>query len=104
MPSCCIGIPTQWEIAHQILKTYSQLLILWSMNIDLDHPDEEESEALIALLEELDTIDECSAEAGLNRYSINDNNGGRIELITLQERQLPLLLRLIQLLSPFKAP
>lgn len=35
---------------------------------------------LIQLLEELDDIDETSREASLNKQSIGDNNGGRIEL------------------------
>jgi hypothetical protein len=49
---------------------------------------EDEGEALMQLLEELDNIDEDAEEAPLNRCSISDNNGGRIELIK-RPRQKP---------------
>lgn len=48
-----------------------------------DQPEkqEDEGEALTQLLEELDNINENSEDAPLNKYSINDNKGGRIELM-----------------------
>ena len=46
----------------------------------LEH-EEDAGETLIQLLEELGNIDEDSKEAPLNKLSIDDNNGGRIELL-----------------------
>ncbi|MGH2478672.1 MAG: hypothetical protein ACRDHW_03315 [Ktedonobacteraceae bacterium] len=71
------------------------------MSTDPEQTDEE-TDALIALLEELDAIDECSAEAQLNTYSISDNNGGRIALIKQWKPKflaIPLLARLLPFLK-----
>jgi hypothetical protein len=46
----------------------------------LEH-EKDAGETLIQLLEELDNIDEDSTEAPLNKLSIDDNNGSRIELL-----------------------
>lgn len=59
---------------------------------------EDESETLMQLLEELDAINENTEEASLNRDSIDDNNGGRIELIQRLARKSPAFLFLRRLL------
>lgn len=63
---------------------------------------EEDAEALIALLEELDDIDERAADAQSNKCSISDNNGGRIDLIRMREQHFPLPSFLAWLLPIFK--
>lgn len=71
------------------------------MSIEPEQTDEE-TDALIALLEELDAIDESSVEAQLNTYSISDNNGGRIALIKPWQQKfsaMPLLARLLPFLK-----
>jgi hypothetical protein len=66
------------------------LLIIWTINTNSQHSphseddpqpelSEDESETLMQLLEELDNIDEDTDEAPLNKCSMDENNGGRIE-------------------------
>jgi hypothetical protein len=59
---------------------------------------EDEGETLIQLLEELDNIDEGSEEAAINKFSISDNNGGRIELMKRQTHKLSAFLFLRRLM------
>lgn len=73
------------------------------MSTDPEQTDEE-TNALIALLEELDAIDESSAEAQLNTSSISDNNGGRIALIKPWQQKFSALPLLTRLLSFLKKP
>lgn len=60
---------------------------------------DEEGDTLIALLEELDAINMHAPDAELNRHSIDDNNGGRIELMRRQWRVLPAFIFLRRLRS-----
>jgi hypothetical protein len=55
-------------------------------------------EALIELLEELDAINQDPDKSPLNKYSMDDNNGGRIEFIQRLTRKLPVFLFLRRLL------
>jgi hypothetical protein len=71
------------------------------MSTEQEQP-EEETEALITLLEELDAIDERAADAQSNKCSISDNNGGRIDLIRIREQQFPFPSFLAWLLPIFK--
>ena len=71
------------------------------MSTEQEQP-EEETEALIALLEELDAIDERAADAQSNKCSISDNNGGRVELIRIREQRFPFPPFLAWLLPIFK--
>lgn len=41
---------------------------------------DDKDKPLAELMDELDAVDENSAEAELNESTISDNNGGRIEL------------------------
>ena len=62
---------------------------------------EDEGEALIRLLEELEDIDESSEDAALNKCSMSDDNGGRIELMRRLVERLPVFLFLRRLLYAF---
>ena len=53
---------------------------------------DDEGEALIELLEELDAINQDPDKSPLNKYSMDDNNGGRIEFIQRLARRLPAFL------------
>jgi hypothetical protein len=59
---------------------------------------EDEGETLIQLLEELDDVDEGSEEATINKFSISDNNGGRIELMKRHAYKLSAFLFLRRLM------
>ena len=59
---------------------------------------EDDGDALMQLLVELDTVDEDAEEASLNKCSISDNNGGRIELMKRPMHTFPAFLFLKRLL------
>ena len=69
---------------------------------DDDHrePSDDEVEALTALLEELDNINEHAHDAKANEYSISDNNGGRIMLMGGEKRKPPVFVLLLRRLVP----